>query len=310
MNYHFLGATPLKVSEICYGTMTFSWKNNLKESEQIFNFAFDHGINFFDTAEMYGDAEEYLGKIIKGKRDKIILSSKVHGFSEPNFYQSRQSIKQTVERSLKLLKTDYIDIYFLHWLDPYTPFEEKLNALHELVKEGKIRYIGTSNHDAWLVEKMLNYADLHNLSPISVMQEVYNPVDYDISRERLSLAKNQNIGMMVYSPLAGGFLTGKYRKNNIPDNSRAKAGADWENKRWQFRFSEYGFKLLNLLEKIAEKYNATISQTTLSYLLSFQELSTLVVGSSNINQLEENLKIFQMETEDVNAIKKESLFLV
>lgn len=313
MEYVILNKTALRVSRICYGTMTFGAYSDLKESEKIFNYCLEKGINFFDTAEVYGGqygpSEEILGKIIKGKRDKIIISTKVHGFIEPDKFQSRNEIKKSLEQSLKRLNTDYIDIYFLHWLDNYVTIEERLNTLNELVKEGKIRYIGTSNFDSWLVYKMLNYSYENNLAPISVMQELFNIVDFDVSREKFSLAQKEGIPIMVYSPLAGGFLNEKYLdKNNIPKGSRGDIIMDWESKRWKFRFSEIGYKMLNLLHNLAKKYNATISQIAISYLLNFKEFGAIIIGSRSIQQLEENLKAIDIKLaeEDINLIKSET----
>ena len=314
LNYRYIGNTSLYVSELCYGTMTFGASTDVKKSETIFNAALDAGINFFDTAEVYGGdlgfSEEILGKVMKGKRDKIILSSKVHGFEGHESHQSRTEIIKTVEQSLKRLNTDYIDIYFLHWADPYVRFEEKISALNELVQAGKIRYLGTSNHEAWLVEKMNLYAIDHNLAPISLMQEIYNPIDYDVSQEKFSLAKDSNLGIMVYSPLAGGFLTGKYEQNKSkPKGSRGAINMDWESKRWKFRFSDYGFEMLELLKKISKKNNATIAQTALSYLLSFSEFSSIIIGAKTSQQLEENLRTYILHEEDIKKIQTLSFFI-
>ena len=314
MNYRYIGNTSLYVSELCYGTMTFGASTDVKQSEIIFNAALESGINFFDTAEVYGgefgSSEEILGKVMKGKREKIIISSKVHGFEGHQAHQSRTEIIKTVEQSLKRLNTDYIDIYFLHWVDPYVRFEEKISALNELVQAGKIRYLGTSNHEAWLIEKMNRYAIDHNLAPISLMQEIYNPIDYDVSQEKLSLAKDSNLGIMVYSPLAGGFLTGKYDRNKSkPDGSRGAINMDWESKRWKFRFSDYGFEMLELLKKISKKNNVTIAQTALSYLLTFSEFSSIIIGAKTLQQLEENLKTYTLHEEDIKEIQALSLFI-
>jgi len=316
MNYRMLGNTPLKVSEICYGTMTFGAYTDVKESEEIFNKALELGINFFDTAEVYGGkfgySEEILGKIMKDKRKDIILSTKVHGFMEPNRYQSRKEIIETLEQSLKRLKTDYIDVYFLHWNDPYVSIEERLNTLDKLVKDGKIRYIGTSNFDSWLVYKMLKYSRDFNLQPISVMQEIFNPVDFDVKKEIISLAKEEKLGIMVYSPLASGFLTGKYKKGEKPPaGSRGDIKMDWEKKRWEFRFSDYGFKILDIFENISKKYNATISQIVISYLLSFEVFSTIIIGAKDLKQLVENVKgvDIKIENSDIENIKNNSYFL-
>ncbi len=317
MNYRMIGKTPLRVSEICYGTMTFGANSDVKESEEIFNFCLDNGINFFDTAEVYGgkygSSEEIFGKIIKNKRDKIIISSKVHGYLPPNQFQSRKEIISTLEQSLKRLKTDYIDIYFLHWPDPYTPIEERLDTLNELVKQGKIRYIGTSNFDSWLVYKMVKYSKDFNLAQISVMQEIYNPIDFDVSKEKLSLAEEENIGIMVYSPLASGFLTGKYLKGkNPPKGSRGDVKMDWEKKRWDFRFSEYGYKILDIIKKITDKHNATISQVALAYLLSYKVFSSIIVGSRTVKQIKENIKSINitLDKKEIKQIKENSYFLI
>jgi aryl-alcohol dehydrogenase-like predicted oxidoreductase len=183
--------------------------------------------------------------------------------------------------------------------------------LDYLVKEGKIRYIGTSNFDSWVVYKILSYTQKHNLAPVSVMQEIFNLVDFDVSREKFSLAQKEKIPIMVYSPLAGGFFTGKYRQGEKPpEGSRGSSIMDWEKKRWEFRFSEIGFKMLNLLSQIAKKYDATISQVAISYLLSYPEFASIIIGSRNISQLKENIKSIELhlEEEDINIIKEKNWF--
>ncbi len=317
MKYRTLGKTNLKVSEICYGTAFWGGRTNFEEAKKIFYFCLDNGINFFDTAEVYGsrlgEAEEMLGKLLKesAKRKDLIISTKVHGYRD-NRYQTRKEILECIDQSLKRLQTDYVDIYFLHWPDPFTPCEEVISAMNEVVKSGKARFIGMSNYASWEVFQFIEVARKNNFSQPAVLQEIFNVVDFDVNFEKYLLAKKLNLGYMAYSPLASGFLTGKYDKNKpIPENTRGKMKADWEAKRWDWRFSEYGWKILDKIKQLSTKYNATYSQISIALVLAFDGVSCVIDGSRTVEQLKENISCvnIKVEKEDFNSINELSFFL-
>lgn len=317
MKYRNLGKTELKISEICYGTAFWGGRTSFEEAKKIFYFCIDNGINFFDTAEVYGsrlgEAEEFLGQLLKesNKRRDLIISTKVHGYRD-NKYQTKKEILECIDQSLSRLKTDYVDIYFLHWPDPFTPTEEVLSAMDQVVKTGKARFIGMSNYNSWEVFQFIETAKQNNFSQPCVLQEIFNVVDFDVNFEKYLLAKKLNLGYMAYSPLASGFLTGKYMKNQpIPEDTRGKMKADWEAKRWNWRFSEYGWGILEEVEKLSKKYNATISQVSLALVLAFDGISCIIDGSRTVEQLKENINCIniKIEKEDFETINKISYFL-
>lgn len=316
MKYRRLGKTNFDVSVLCYGTAFWGSRTSEEEARKIFYFCLENGVNFFDTAEVYGsklgEAEEILGKFLKesGRRKNLIISSKVHGYRD-NRYQSRKEVLQSIDDTLKRLQTDYVDIYFLHWPDPYTPLEEVLETMDIIVKSGKARFIGMSNYPSWQVYQAITISEKNQLSQVSVLQEIFNLVDYDVNFEKYELAKKFNLGYMAYSPLASGFLTGKYKRNSIPSDTRGSIKPNWEEKRWDWRFSEYGWKILNEVEFLARKYNSTISQISLALLLCFDGIGCVIDGSRTLEQLKENIKFteFKIEKEDFENLIKKTYFL-
>lgn len=215
MQYNFLGTTGIKVSELCLGTMTFGNESDERESAALFSRCRDAGINFFDCANVYskGRAEEILGGLIQGSRDELIITSKVWGQMGDDINAkglSRRNIIASLEASLKRLRTSYVDIYFLHRFDENIPLEETLAALDDLVKTGKVRYIGASNFTAWQVAKGLGISALHDWAAFQCMQPMYNLVKRQAEVEILPLAQSEKVGVVCYNPLGGGLLTGKY----------------------------------------------------------------------------------------------------
>ncbi|MEX0785268.1 MAG: aldo/keto reductase, partial [Dehalococcoidia bacterium] len=234
MNYRRLGRTGLQVSEICMGTMTFGGVTDEAEAQRIFDRCLEAGVNFFDSADVYtgGQSEQILGRLIKAKRDDLVIATKVFnatGAGPNDMGLSRKHIVQACEASLRRLGTDYIDLYQVHADDYGTPLEETLSALDQLVRQGKVRYIGASNHTAWRLSEALWTSDTHSLARYECLQPLYNLVERGLDAEVLPLCRAKGVGIITWSPLAGGWLTGKYRgeapaEGRLNDGSRPDMG--------------------------------------------------------------------------------------
>ncbi len=298
MEYKKLGNTGLKVSVLCMGTMQFGWSVDETETHKILSATIDAGINFLDTADIYskwiegnpgGVSETYIGNWMKKSqtpREQIVLATKVRGEmgkGQNNQGLSRVHIMNAVEDSLRMLQTDYIDLYQAHWTDDDTPIEETLRAFDDLIKQGKVRYIGASNYSAWELMQSLWASDKHNTARYDALQPHYNLIHRDeFERELHAVCKTYNIGVIPYSPLAGGFLTGKYRRDKpLPASKRAKG--------LQHAMIEKNFALLDEMEAIAKRYKATISQIALAWMLADPVITSPIIGATSITQLEENL---------------------
>jgi aryl-alcohol dehydrogenase-like predicted oxidoreductase len=311
MKMRFLGNSGVKVSELCFGAMTFGGKGywkvigelEQKDANELVNIALEAGVNFFDTADVYSEglAEEMLGKALGKHRKEIILATKVRGRTGngPNEVGlSRHHIIENCNASLKRLGTDYIDLYQLHSFDPYTPQEETLRALDDLVRAGKVRYIGASNHSGWQLMKALAISDKQNLEKFVTLQAYYSLVSRDLENELVPLCLDQKLGILTWSPLGGGFLTGKYRRGkDRPKNARR---TDRESQFLQFD-EEKGFDIVDELEKIAKNHNATIAQAALNYLLRKPGVTSVIIGARTKEQLTDNLKTtdWEMTAEEV-----------
>jgi len=318
MEYRKLGRTGLKVSELCMGTMQFGWTADERISFDIINAAFEAGINFLDTADIYsrwvegnpgGVSEEIIGKwIIKFKipREQIVIATKVRGqmSDDPNDQGlSRQHIQKSVEGSLHRMQTDYIDIYQAHWFDEEISIEESLRAFDELVRQGKVRFIGCSNYPAWRLMEALWTSDKFNLIRYDTLQPHYNLVKRaEFERELSDVCQKYDIGVIPYSPLSGGFLTGKYRKDQeIPKGSRGE-----NSPRLRKYFTDENWELLDLLEGIGERKGGfSISQVALAWHLSNPVITSPIIGPRNMEQLEDNigavgLRITNDEMEQLN----------
>lgn len=298
MEYRNLGRTGLKVSEICLGTMQFGWTASPELSRQILSAAYEAGVNFIDTADIYsrwvegnpgGVAETIIGEWIKKAgipRHEIIIATKVRGRmgDGPNDEGlSRAHIMQAVEASLRRLGTDYIDLYQAHWFDESTPIEETLSAFTELVKSGKVRYIGASNYPAWRLTEAIWVAELKNLTRFDSLQPHYNLVNRaEFERELADVCRSYQIGVIPYSPLAGGFLTGKYRQDVDVQSVRAGGVRKY--------FTNRNWLLLDTLEKVGvERGGYSISQIALAWLLSDPLITSPIIGPRNLEQLKDNL---------------------
>jgi aryl-alcohol dehydrogenase-like predicted oxidoreductase len=302
VRYRLLGQTGLYVSELCLGTMTYGGSGGVWESigtlkldaviEQI-KVAVDAGINFIDTANVYsyGQSETLLGQALKNlalARDQLIIATKATGAMNetPNGRgQSRHHLFNEVDASLKRLRLDYIDLYQLHGFDPLTPFEESLSALNDLVRSGRVRYIGLCNLSAWQIMKALGVSERHGWARFVSVQAYYTIAGRDLEREIIPLSQDQKLGVMVWSPLAGGLLSGKFR--NAED--KGPAGA----RRASFDFpvvdKERAFRCVDAMRPIAEQRQVSVAQVALAWLLARPVVSSVIIGAKSLEQLRDNI---------------------
>jgi aryl-alcohol dehydrogenase-like predicted oxidoreductase len=320
MKYHTLGPTGLLVSEICLGTMTFAlgegmWKSisgveqNL--ADQLLKRSFDAGVNFVDTADVYtnGESEKTLAKAISNvgiARKDIVIATKAFGRTGPgrnDVGASRGHIMDAVEASLKRLQTDYIDLYQIHAADTVTPLEETLRALDTLVFQGKVRYIGCSNWYAWQLMKALGISEAKNLAKLDTLQAYYSIAGRDLEREIVPLLKDQGTGLLVWSPLAGGLLSGKFsRENQKPEDSR----------RSSFDFpivdKERTWRILEVLRPIAQAHNTGVATIALAWVLAKPFVTSVIIGAKRIEQLDQNLAAVdvQLTTEEIKQLDEVS----
>ncbi len=336
MEYRKMGRTGLKVSTLCLGTMTFGRQVPEAESLQIIHRALDAGVNFIDTADMYvnGVTEQIVAKAIKGRRHSIVLASKVghilrlgkkYGeqkisgpidLARPRPFTpwpgrddvhpneiglNRKHILQGVEESLKRLDTDYLDLYYAHMPDYDTPLEETLRAMDDLVRQGKVRYLGCSNFRAFQLAKALWISDKHNLARWDCIQPPFNLLTRDIEYELLPLCSEEGVGVCPFSPMAAGFLSGKYEKGKGPVQgarfSLAHLGYTYNQKYWD----DLNFSAVEQLKKIAESHGRNLPQFALAWVLSNKTITSIVCGATSVAQLEDNLKATEI------TISKEEL---
>ena len=318
MNYKILGNTGLKVSTLCLGTMNyggkgfFGYMGNLeqKEVDEQIKTVTEAGVNFIDTANIYseGHSEMMIGNAIKNlsiNRDDLVLATKVRGSmgkGENNRGLSKKHIIQQVEASLKRLGTDYIDLYQIHTSDPLTPIEETIKTLDDLVRSGKIRYFGASNIAAWQMMKGLAYSKYNRMDSFASLQANYSLDVRDAEREIVPMLLDQKVGMMVWSPLSGGLLTGKYKRDGNKEAGRLNS----------FPFppfhEERAYNVLDVLSPMAKEKDTSISQLALAWLLHQPVVSSVIIGATKLHQLEDNLKAVNIEftTDELNLLNKVS----
>jgi aryl-alcohol dehydrogenase-like predicted oxidoreductase len=322
MRYNQLGRTGIFVSEICLGTMTFGaagengqWGNiaslDQKGVDQIVRRSIAAGVNFFDTADVYsfGQSEELLGQSIRNlgiRREDVILATKVHGTMGEGPNQrgsSRGHIMDSVEGSLKRLQTDHIDLYQLHGTDTVTPIEETLRALDDLVASGKVRYVGVSNWQAWRIAKALGISERGGYARFETIQSYYSIAGRDLEREIVPLLKEEKLGLMVWSPMAGGLLSGKYGPG-APGNG--------EGRRANFNFppvnEDRAWAAVAEMRKIAAKHNVSVATVALGYVLAKPFVMSVIIGASSLEQLEQNLAAVAMklDAEDIARLDEVS----
>ena len=301
MKYNLLGNTGLKVSELCLGTMTFGGKGWAKaigslgqeQVDEIMKRSVDAGINFIDTANVYSEglSEELTGQSIRNlglSRDDLVLATKVRGKMGEGPNQvglTRKHIMEQVEASLKRLNTDYIDLYQIHSYDPLTPLEDTLRALDDLVRSGKVRYIGASNLAAWQLMKALAYSTYNHKEKFVSLQAYYTIAGRDLERELVPLLQDQKVGLMVWSPLAGGFLSGKFTRDNQGEEGSRRTGFDFPPVD-----KEKAFDIIDVLQPMAQAKGATVAQLSLAWLLHQPVVTSVIIGAKRMDQLEDNLK--------------------
>lgn len=330
MKYNTLGNSDIKVSEICLGTMTWGEQNTEAEGFQQMDFALDQGVNFFDTAEMYpaspisaetwGNTETIIGNWFKqsGKRNEVVIASKVTGAGLPWVQEgidiSPAKIAISIEGSLKRLQTDRIDLYQLHWpnrgsyhfrqgwrFDPTKQDREKtrshiletLEALQRLIDEGKIRQIGLSNDSCWGISQWLQIAEANNLPRVASTQNEYSLMCRLYDLDLAELSHNENVGLLAYSPLATGMLTGKYSSNNIPDGSRRSIGSDLGE-----RFTDDSSQVADAYVAIARKHGIDPAQMALAFCNQRPFLTSNIIGATNLEQLATNIQSTEVTLSD------------
>lgn len=299
-----LGRTGLKVSEVCLGTMTFGYQCDENISFQILDRAYEGGINFIDTADVYplppqlntvGRTEEIIGNWFKanpGRRHETILATKCNGKMGPGANDqglSRRHIMDAIDQSLRRLQTDFIDLYQVHFFDSDTPLDETLRALDDLVRTGKVRYIGCSNYQAYQLAKALWVSDKLSISRYDSIQPRYNLLFREFENELFPLCQSENVGVIVYNPLAGGFLTGKHRRDKEPEEmGRFKLGDS--GKLYQARYwQDAQFDQVDSMKEFFKDRNKSLTQVSLAWLLSHSYVTSAIVGASKPQQLDESL---------------------
>lgn len=315
MRYRRLGPSGLLVSELCLGTMTFGGSEgmwgligqlNQSEADRLIASAVEAGVNFIDTANVYafGESERIVGQAMRNlglKRDDLVIATKVMGVMGDGPNQrgaSRAHIMAQAKESLKRLQMDHIDLYQIHGFDPLTPITETLEALDTLVRHGHVRYVGLSNWAAWQIVKAIGIAEARKLAPILSLQAYYTLVGRDLERDIVPMLKSEGLGLMVWSPLAGGFLSGKYSGGVADDDSR----------RAKFNFPPVdlarGDAVIAVLREVAATKGVSVAQVALSWLLHQPHVTSVIIGAKRPEQLSDNLKAAEvtLSTEDLSAL--------
>jgi aryl-alcohol dehydrogenase-like predicted oxidoreductase len=321
MDYRYLGTTGIQVSTLCLGTENFGSRTSEPDAFQIIDHALENGINIIDTANFYGteqpddyserrgQSEVILGKALKRNRlrDQVFISTKVRGpmWPGPNGEgASRWHILRAVEDSLRRLQTDYIDLYQIHWPDPHVPIEETLRALDDLIRSGKVRYIGSNNFHAWQILEALWASEKYSLNRFVSEQTFYSIVGRKNERELLPMARKYQLGILVWSPLFGGFLTGKYRRGQpMPEGSRL---SDESSERsWPRSYlGEKAYDLIEKLDEIRAKKDCTMAQFSIAWVLAQPGITSTLIGPRTLQHLEEYLGAIEVQIteEDRKAI--------
>jgi aryl-alcohol dehydrogenase-like predicted oxidoreductase len=302
MEYRQLGASGLKVPALTFGTGTFgggtelfkAWgATDVAEATRLVDICLDAGLNMFDSADIYsrGMAEEILGAALKGRRDRVLISTKAtfrSGQGPNDVGSSRFHITRSVDGSLRRLQTDYIDLFQLHGFDAVTPIEEAVSTLDDLVRAGKIRYIGCSNFSGWHLMKSLAYADRHGLARYVAHQAYYSLIGRDYEWELMPLALDQRVGTVVWSPLGWARLTGKYRRGQPkPETSRLNSQLNVDV--GPPISDEYLFNVVDAIDAVAAETGKTVPQIALNWLLQRRSVATVIIGARNEEQLRQNL---------------------
>jgi len=309
MDYRNLGRTGVKVSQLCLGCMMFGGKTEAEDSYDIIDRAIDAGINFIDTANVYsrGESEKVTGEALKrnGQRDSIVLATKVHGSmgDGPNDRgNSRRHIIEQCEASLRRLRVDWIDLYQIHRPQSDIPIDETLRALDDLIRAGKVRYAGTSTFGAWQCVEAQQISRELGLNRFVTEQPPYNILDRRIERELMPMARTYGYGLIPWSPLAGGLLTGKYKRGEkAPENSRFCGKEDSD------RYNEHIFHVTEGLEPLVKKKGCTMAQLALAWCMHQPGITSPIIGPRTMGQLEDNLGSLKVEITDEDREKVDDL---
>ena len=297
LRYRYLGHTGLRVSELCLGTMTFGREIPESESHQILNAFVEAGGNFIDSANVYahGASEEILGRWLqKAKRDDLVVATKVRFATGPGPNEgglSRKHILVSVHESLRRLRTEYIDLYQVHAWDPKTPLEETLSTLSDLVHQGLVRYIGASNFRGWQLQTALNLCRQAGWEPFRCLQPQYNLLTRAPEWEVFPVCRNQDIGVIPWSPLKGGWLTGKYQRGMaaLPAGSRIAQMAERRHEPWQNLISDQTWDIVDTVRAVAEEVGKSSAQVALNWILQQPGVTAPIIGVRNLDQLRDNL---------------------
>jgi aryl-alcohol dehydrogenase-like predicted oxidoreductase len=315
MEYRRLGGTGLKVAELCLGCMTFGRETDEANARKIIERYIELGGNFLDTANVYaaGASEEITGRIIKERRQSLVLATKVR-FNANAFLGrpvppndvglSRGHIMAEVERSLRRLQTDYIDLYQVHSWDFETPIEETIRALDDLVRQGKVRYLGASNFMAWQLMKSLWVSDKHDYARFDCLQPQYSLISREIEREILPLCRSEQVGVIPWSPLGGGFLTGKYRSGQKPPEDSRLAKMDL----WGRLANERNYRTLEAVEQVAKERGRSVAQIALAWVNQQPGVSSVIYGARTTEQNDQNLGStgLRLEKAELDALDRAS----
>jgi aryl-alcohol dehydrogenase-like predicted oxidoreductase len=317
VQYQQLGNTGVFVSRICLGAMTFGGSGSIfqvigglpqADADTLVNDSIEAGVNFFDTANVYsfGESETMLAKALGARRKEVVVASKVFGRMAKGANEvglSRLHIMHSVEASLARMNTDYIDLYQIHGFDSLTPLEETLGALSDLVRQGKVRYIGCSNLAAWQIMKALGISAAGHLEKFVTLQAYYSLAGRELERELVPMMLDQKIGLLVWSPLAGGFLSGKFTRGGAADN---------EARRSKFSFPpvnlEKAYDIIEAMQAVASQRNATVAQVALAWLLHQPSVTSVIIGAKKTSQLKDNLGAvdLKLEADDLKKLDEVS----
>jgi len=316
MKYNFLGNSGVKVSQLCLGTMTFGsgfgrvGSVSQDDADQMVKYAIAQGINFFDTADIYsiGDSEKTLGNALKAagvRRDSVIVATKVRRQMSDDVNDlglSRHHIMNAIENSLKRLQLSYVDLYQVHSWDPAVPLEETMRALNDLIRWGKVRYIGVSNFTAWQVAKANYIAESHGWAKFITFQGYYSLVGRGIEYEIIPFCLDQKMGVLPWSPLAGGLLSGKYRKDKpLPKGTRIDTSTGL--KGFIPVNEEKLYAILDVIDSISQAHNVPVAAVALAWLRYQKGVSSVIIGARSMQQMEENIKAGELELDPGEVMK-------
>lgn len=305
MNYNFLGNTGVLVSEICLGTMTFGgegyWQaiGQLQQDSvnELVKSAIDQGVNFIDTANVYsfGQSETLLGESIKRlgiARNDLVIATKVRGRMGEGKNQvglGRLQIMQQLDDSLKRLQMDHVDLYQIHGFDPSTPLEETMRGLEDVVRSGKVRYIGCSNLAAWQVMKANGIAEKHGWGKFVSTQNYYSIAGRDLENELVPMVQDQQMAILPWSPLAGGFLSGKYTRDNKPEDGSRRLNFDFPPVN-----QEKAYEIIEVMQRIGEEHGVSVARIALAWVLAKPGVTSVIIGAKNTDQLTDNIKAAEL----------------